>query len=310
MTSGPTARSGRSHRSPDTGRHLGWTVSAQLVHKTASARYGVPQPGTGDARRVRPPPGGGVPAGGVGPGTTGRGRGVGTAEDGARAAGRAAGGTAVRERRGSADAWGVTVLGACAGWALLTAAGRDARPEGCCSRSSRSPPGTPRAGSPVQCCRWPRPPWAPWRGSGWRWVFPTPPPTPARRAARSRRCHGRAAGAVGGRRLLCRLGGLGAAAPPRAAAPGRRCGRGRRRPGLGGRLPRVCRGAALLAGRRADATPRVGARGSRGRGGGGRRTGLGGGRGRPAGGTGRLGGGAARRVPDPVVAGRGGAGRP
>ncbi|MFE0361179.1 O-antigen ligase family protein [Streptomyces griseoaurantiacus] len=55
---------------------------------------------------------------------------MGTAEDGARAAGRAAGGTAVRERRGSADAWGVTVLGACAGWALLTAAGRDARPEG------------------------------------------------------------------------------------------------------------------------------------------------------------------------------------
>ncbi|OEV09622.1 hypothetical protein AN218_21210, partial [Streptomyces nanshensis] len=31
---------------------------------------------------------------------------------------------------GTADVTGVLVLGACAGWALITAAGRDARPEG------------------------------------------------------------------------------------------------------------------------------------------------------------------------------------
>jgi O-antigen ligase len=39
--------------------------------------------------------------------------------------------SAVREREnGTADVTGVLVLGACAGWALITAAGRDARPEG------------------------------------------------------------------------------------------------------------------------------------------------------------------------------------
>jgi hypothetical protein len=55
-----------------------------------------------------------------------------TAGDEVAAAGPdpAATGTAVRERRGSADAWGVAVLGACAAWALVTAAGRDGRPEG------------------------------------------------------------------------------------------------------------------------------------------------------------------------------------
>ncbi|WP_070012715.1 hypothetical protein [Streptomyces abyssalis] len=41
------------------------------------------------------------------------------------------GSSAVREREsGAADVTGVLVLGACAGWALITAAGRDARPEG------------------------------------------------------------------------------------------------------------------------------------------------------------------------------------
>ncbi|MGH3314200.1 MAG: O-antigen ligase family protein [Streptomyces sp.] len=39
--------------------------------------------------------------------------------------------SAVREREsGAPDVTGVLVLGACAGWALITAAGRDARPEG------------------------------------------------------------------------------------------------------------------------------------------------------------------------------------